>query len=161
MRAQILNESKRNMDRTLGPLLQKFLSGYTRVAVRQAADFIVSKENASAFGKANARLVGYLLEKRSVAEWIPEDGTLDRWREDIWQYLVGLEEDGKNDVGAKEDQRKIVQQSVDWTYELLGDKCVEDLGVDVDAVLDASPTLERKLGDFWMRCQSASKEASS
>lgn len=74
VRNQVLKESKRNMDRTLGPLLQRFLSGYTRVAVRQAADFVVSGENASAFGKANAKLAGYLLRERTVAEWIPEIG---------------------------------------------------------------------------------------
>jgi hypothetical protein len=73
MRNQVLKESKRNMDRTLGPLLQRFLSGYTRVAIKQAVDFVVSEENASAFGKANARLVSYLLEKRSVADWLPEE----------------------------------------------------------------------------------------
>ncbi|KAL7468985.1 hypothetical protein ACHAXS_009217, partial [Conticribra weissflogii] len=64
VRNQVLKESKRQLDRTLGPLVQRFLSGYTRVAIRQAVDFVVSEENASAFGKANARLVGYLLEKR-------------------------------------------------------------------------------------------------
>lgn len=144
------------MDRTLGPLLQGFLSGYTRVAIRQAVDFVVSEENASSFGSANAKLVGYLLEKRTVAEWVPEDKTLDKWREDVWEYLVGLEEDGKIDGIVKEDQKKVVDQSVNWTYELVGDKCVEDLGVDVDAILDASPTLERKLGDFWERVQNAS-----
>ena len=161
MRAQILKESKRSMDRTLGPLLQRFLSGYTRVATRQAVDFVVSEENASSFGKANAGLVGYLLEKRSVADWIPEDTTLDSLREEIWDYLVGLEEDGKEGGLVKEDQRKVIEQSVDWTYELIGDKCVGDIGLDVDTILDASPTLERKLGDFWQRCQTASKQASN
>ncbi|KAL3792494.1 hypothetical protein HJC23_008416 [Cyclotella cryptica] len=164
MRNQVLKESKRNMDRTLGPLLQRFLSGYTRVAIRQAVDFVVSEENASAFGKANARLVGYLLEKRSVAEWIPEERVLEEWKGEVWEYLVGLEEgsgsgDGKSTV--KEDQKRVVEQSIDWTYELVGDKCVQDLGVDVDVILDASPTLERGLGEFWQRCQNASKGTGS
>lgn len=53
VRNQVLKESKKNMDRTLGPLLQRFLSGYTRVAIRQAVDFVVSDENASAFGKVS------------------------------------------------------------------------------------------------------------
>ena len=161
MRNQVLKESKRNMDRTLGPLLQRFLSGYTRVAIRQAVDFVVSEENASAFGKANARLVGYLLEKRSVADWIPEERVLEEWKGEVWEYLVGLEEgsgSGDGNSVVKEDQKRVVEQSIDWTYELVGDKCVQDLGFDVDVILDASPTLERRLGEFWQRCQNASKE---
>lgn len=154
MRAQILKESKRNMDRTLGPLLQRFLSGYTRIAIRQAIDFIVSEENASSFGKANAGLVSYLLEKRSVMEWIPEEETLLKWREDVWEYLVGLEEDGDE---GREERWRILEQSMDWTYDLVGDKAVVDLGVDVDSVLDSSLTLERKLGEFWKRCLDASQ----
>ena len=161
MRTQVLKESKKNMDRTLGPLLQRFLSGYTRVAIRNAVDFVVSEENASSFGKANAGLVGYLLEKRSVSEWIPEDTTLVKWREEIWEYLVGLEKDGKEGGLVKEEQRKVIEQSVDWTYELVGDKCMGDIGLDVDTILDASPTLERKLGEFWQRCQMASKQANT
>ena len=90
VRNQVLKESKRNMDRTLGPLLRQFLSGYTRVAIRQAVDFVVSKENASKFASANAKLVGYLLKERSVSAWIPEDKVLAEWRQDVWDYLVGL-----------------------------------------------------------------------
>eukprot|EP00571_Detonula_confervacea_P005007 CAMPEP_0172323758 /NCGR_PEP_ID=MMETSP1058-20130122/49494_1 /TAXON_ID=83371 /ORGANISM="Detonula confervacea, Strain CCMP 353" /LENGTH=379 /DNA_ID=CAMNT_0013039843 /DNA_START=100 /DNA_END=1239 /DNA_ORIENTATION=+ len=158
VRNQMVKESKRNMDRTLGPLLQKFLSGYTRVAIRQAVDFVVSEENASAFGKANARLVSYLLEKRTVADWIPEEKTLVEWREEVWAYLVGLEDgDGESSTKVKEDQKKVVEQSIEWVYDLVGDKCVEDGGVNVNEILDASPTLERSLGVFWKRCQDASE----
>ena len=145
VRNQVLKESKRNMDRTLGPLLRQFLSGYTRVAIRQAIDFVVSKENASAFGNANAKLVGYLLEKRSVSEWIPEDKVLIRWRQDVWDYVISLERGS--------DQQKIINQSIDWIYDLVGDKCFDDAGVDVDAIFDASPTLERNVALFWKRCQ--------
>mmetsp|Transcript_11550 Transcript_11550/g.24631 ORF Transcript_11550/g.24631 Transcript_11550/m.24631 type:complete len:407 (-) Transcript_11550:128-1348(-) len=159
VRNQVLKESKRNMDRTLGPLLQRFLSGYTRVAIRQAVDFVVSEENASAFGKANARLVEYLLQKRTVADWIPEEKVLVEWREEVWAYLVGLEEGGgggESSVKVKEDQKKIVEQSIEWAMDLVGDRCLEDAGVDVNEILDASPTLERSLGSFWQRCQDAS-----
>jgi hypothetical protein len=145
VRNQVLKESKRNMDRTLGPLLRQFLSGYTRVAIRQAIDFVVSKENASAFGNANAKLVGYLLEKRSVSEWIPEDKVLIRWRQDVWDYVISLERGS--------DQQKIINQSIDWIYDLVGDKCFDDAGVDVDAIFDASPTLEKNVALFWERCQ--------
>ena len=157
VRNQVLKESKKNMDRTIGPLVQQFLSGYTRVATRQAVDFVVSEENASAFGAANARLVGYLLEKRTVADWLPEEKILAEWREEAWEYLVGLEEEGGNDIKIKEDQKKILEQSTDWIYDLVGDKCVEDGGVDVNDILDASPTLEKSLGKFWEQCQDASK----
>lgn len=165
VRNQVLKESKRNLDRTLGPFLQRFLSGYTRVAIRQAVDFVVSEENASSFGKANAKLVEYLLKKRTVADWIPEEKTLVEWREEVWAYLVGLEGgDNGNDNGegdnskVKEDQKKVVEQGIEWVYDLVGDKCVEDGGVDVNEILDASPTLERSLGTFWERCQGAAKE---
>ncbi|KAL3768667.1 hypothetical protein ACHAW5_000818 [Stephanodiscus triporus] len=155
VRNQVLKESKRNMDRTLGPLLQMFLSGYTRVAIRQAVDFVVSEENAPAFGKANARLVSYLLEKRTVADWLPEESVLAEWREEIWSYLVGLEDGAEN--GVKDDQKKIVEQSIEWLYDLVGDKCIEDVGLNVDNILNASPTFEKSLGKFWQRCQDASE----
>ncbi len=145
VRNQVLKESKRNMDRTLGPLLRQFLSGYTRVAIRQAVDFVVSKENASAFGNANAKLVGYLLKERSVSAWIPEDKVLAGWRQDVWDYLVGLERGSDN--------QKIVNQAVEWVYDLVGDKCIDDAGVDVGAIIDSSPTLEKNLALFWKRCQ--------
>ncbi|KAL9181240.1 hypothetical protein ACHAXT_010045 [Thalassiosira profunda] len=159
VRNQVLKESKRNMDRTLGPVLQGFLSGYTRVAIRQAVEFVVSEENASAFGKANARLVSYLLEKRTVADWLPDEKVLAEWREEAWSYLVGLEEGDGDGEKVKEDQRKTVEQAIDWTYDLVGDKCVEDASIDVNAILDASPTLERSLASFWERCKDASKQA--
>lgn len=159
VRNRVLKESKSNMDRTLGPLLQNFLKGYTKVAIGQAVDFVVSEENASAFGKANAKLVSYLLESKSVAEWLPEEKKLAEWREEAWTYLVGLEEggDGEESTKVKEDQKKIMEQSIEWVYDIVGDKCVEDGGFDVNEILDASPTLERKLGLFWERCQDASK----
>ncbi|KAL3907725.1 MAG: hypothetical protein SGILL_008757, partial [Bacillariaceae sp.] len=158
MRAQVLKESKRNMDRTLGPLLQRFLSGYTRVAIRQAVDFVVSEENASAFGKANAKLVEYLLRKRTIADWLPDEATLKSWREQAWNYLVGLEEgEGENGGMLKADQKKLVEQYTTWVYDLVGDKCIDDTGVNVNEILDASPTLERKIGSFWERCQDAAK----
>jgi hypothetical protein len=145
VRNQVLKESKRNMDRTLGPLLRQFLSGYTRVAIRQAVDFVVSKENASAFGNANAKLVGYLLKERSVSAWIPDDKVLAEWRQDVWDYLVGLERGSDN--------QNIINQSIDWVYDLVGDKCIDDAGVNVESIFDSSPTLEKNVALFWKRCQ--------
>jgi hypothetical protein len=145
VRNQVLKESKRNMDRTLGPLLRQFLSGYTRVAIRQAVDFVVSKENASAFGNANAKLVGYLLKERSISAWIPEDKVLVEWRQDVWDYLIGLERGSDN--------QKIINQGIDWVYDLVGDKCIDDAGVNVESIFDSSPTLEKNVALFWKRCQ--------
>ena len=158
VRNQVLKESKKNLDKSLGPLLQRFLSGYTRVAIRQAVDFVVSEENASAFGAANAKLVQYLLNKRTIAEWIPKEDKLNEYREEIWSYLVGLETDGDgiDNTKVKEDQKKIVNQTIEWVYDLVGDKCYEDVGINVDDILDTSPTLERSLGKFWKQCQDAS-----
>jgi hypothetical protein len=156
VRNQVLKESKRNMDRTLGPLLQRFLSGYTRVATRQAVDFMVSPENSSSFGKANVRLVSYLLEKRSVADWLPDESVLTDGREEIWKYLVGFEGGDGNSI-TKDDQKKIVEQSIEWMYDLAGDKSIEDVGLNINDILDASPTLERSLGKFWHTCLTASK----
>lgn len=154
VRNQVLKESKRNMDRTLGPLLRTFLSGYTRVAIRQAVEFVVSEENALAFGKANAKLVTYLLEERTVADWIPDSNVMVQWREEVWAYLVSME-GGENK--KRNDQEKVVQQSIDWIYDILGDKCIEDGGVTMTEILDASPTLEMSLGRFWQLCQDSSK----
>ena len=145
VRNQVLKESKRNMDRTLGPLLRQFLSGYTRVAIRQTVDFVVSKENASSFSNANAKLVGYLLNERPVSAWIPEDKVLMKWRQDVWDYLVGL------DSGS--DNQKFINQSIEFVYDLIGDKCIEDAGVDVSSIIDSSPTLEKNISSFWQRCR--------
>lgn len=157
VRNQVLKETKRNMDRTLGPLLQRFLSGYTRVATRQAVDFVVSEENASAFGKANARLVSYLLEQRRIADWLPDESLLVKGREEIWNYLVGLEYGDEKTDKVKDDQKKFVEQSIEWVYDLVGDKCIEDVGLNCNDVLDASPTLEMSLGKIWKSCQESSK----
>lgn len=156
VRNQVLKESKKNMDRTLGPLLQRFISGYTRVATRQAVDFMVSEENASSFGKANVRLVSYLLEKRSVADWLPDESALAEGREEIWKHLVRLDGGDGNSI-IKDDQKKIVEQSIEWMYDLAGDKSIEDAGLNVNDILDASPTLERTMGKFWLTCLKASK----
>lgn len=157
MRQQLVREQKRQLDRTLGPLVQRFLGAYTRVAVGQAADFVVSGENADAFGKANVRLVQYLLQGRTVAEWIPERKTTEGWREDAWEYLRRQEKDGNDgdSVEKMEERKKDVERYVVLVYDFLGDKCAQDAGVDVDAVLDASPALERSAGDFWKRCKEA------
>ena len=149
VRNQVLKESKKQMDRTLGPLLQRFLSSYTRIAIGQTLDFVISAENSSAFGKANARLVEYLLKQKTLADFIPEDTVLVDWREESWKYLAKIEEN----ESAKEDLRKILEQSLEFTYDALGDKCVQDSGLDVNEILDSSPTLERSLVSFWERCK--------
>ena len=149
VRQQVLKESKRQMDRTLGPLLQRFLSSYTRIAIGQTLDFVISAENSSAFGKANARLVEYLLKQKTLADFIPEDTVLVDWREESWKYLAEIEDN----ESAKEDLRKILEQSIDFTYDALGDKCIQDSGLDVNEILDSSPTLERGLVSFWERCK--------
>lgn len=113
-------------------------------------------ENASAFGKANDKLMAYLLKECTAVHWIPETQCHTSSMEG---RSLGLSSrDGGGEGGncsttgngkAREDQRKVAEFNIDWMYGIFGDMCLEDGGVNVNAILDASPMLETSLGWFW------------
>ena len=49
MRNKIRDEAKRSLDRTVGPLIKTFLQSYTKVAVLEASDFVLSPGNRKIF----------------------------------------------------------------------------------------------------------------
>jgi len=122
--------------------------------------------------KANTRLVEYLLRNRTIADWLPDaddESTLADWRDQVWDYLVGSFfddlQDGQDPEGRLLKRKMLVEQYITWIYDLVGDKCIDDIinntgssgdgNVNVNDILDASPTLERNIVSFWERCQDA------
>jgi len=137
IRNQIRDQAKKNVDRTVGPLIQQFLRSYTKVAVTRAADFVLSPANRQVFGQANSRLVSTLLD-RPVKSLVPSDELTDQIRVQAYDYFRSVKSE---DVG----------QYVDFTYQLLGDKAVDDVVTNVNEIIDASPTLERTIDRIWTR----------
>ena len=142
IRNQIILETKKSLDRSLGPLVQQFLGTYTKIAVNQGIAFVLSPSNTKAFAKANVKLVASLLD-RPINTLLPASGTgfSQKLRDDIFGYIRALE---PADLDVY----------VDWVYDLVGDKCVVDF-VNVDKVLDASPTLQATLDSLWTKAATA------
>jgi len=134
IRNQIRDETKRNLDRTLGPLVQGFLRSYTKVAVLQASDFIISPSNKQSFGNANVRLVSSILE-RPVSSLLPPSGLAASLRKDFFNYIRSLKVED-------------VEQYADFVYDIFGDKSVNQ-AVNVNRILDSSPTLTNTLERIW------------
>ena len=78
------------MDKTLGPLVQSFLRGYTKVAVLEASDFVMSPSNRKAFGNANVRLVSSVLD-RPLNSLLPPSDMTEKLRTDAFDYIRKLE----------------------------------------------------------------------
>mmetsp|Transcript_60034 Transcript_60034/g.177991 ORF Transcript_60034/g.177991 Transcript_60034/m.177991 type:complete len:328 (-) Transcript_60034:481-1464(-) len=140
IRNQIRDETKRQLDRTVGPLIQNFLREYTKVAVGEASDFVMSPTNRKAFGNANARLVLSLM-KRPVNSLVPQSDVTVKLREDAFEYVRKTNSDD-------------LKEYVTFVYDLLGDKSVSK-AVNVDRVLSASPTLQKTLDNMWEKATHA------
>eukprot|EP00535_Pseudo-nitzschia_heimii_P005821 CAMPEP_0197175330 /NCGR_PEP_ID=MMETSP1423-20130617/1577_1 /TAXON_ID=476441 /ORGANISM="Pseudo-nitzschia heimii, Strain UNC1101" /LENGTH=421 /DNA_ID=CAMNT_0042624453 /DNA_START=179 /DNA_END=1444 /DNA_ORIENTATION=- len=133
IRNKIRDDLKTQLDRTLGPTLRSFLGGYTNVAIGRAAGFVLSEQNRRAFGAANARLLQSLLE-RPLEDLLPESSnpSVVKLRTEFFGYLRNLGDEDSTDL---EDYASLA-------YDLIGDKSLDSLGLNVHRVLDASPTLE-------------------
>ncbi|CAJ1937516.1 unnamed protein product [Cylindrotheca closterium] len=127
IRNQIRDETKRNLDRTLGPLVQGFLRSYTKVAVLQASDFIMSPSNKKSFGNANVRLVSSILD-RPISSLLPPPEMAAGLRKDLFDYVRTVKVED-------------LEQYADFVYDYLGDKSLNRL-VNVNRILDSSPTLD-------------------
>lgn len=142
IRRQIVIETKKSLDRTLGPLVQQFLGTYTKVAVLEAVEFVLSPSNRKSFGTANVKLVSSLLD-RPVQSLIPSAETTDRLKEDALDYLQRA-------------NKEEVERYVQYVYDFVGDKRVDSV-INVDRVLDASPTLQKTIDSLWTRALNAAE----
>lgn len=133
IRNKIRDDLKTQLDRTLGPTLRSFLGGYTSVAIGRAAGFVLSEQNRRAFGAANARLLQSLLE-RPLEDLLPESSnpSIVKLRVEFFGYLRNLGDEESTDL----------EEYAILIYDLIGDKSLDSLGLNVHRVLDASPTLE-------------------
>jgi len=136
IRNQIRDETKKNLDRTVGPLIQTFLRTYTKVAVLEASDFVLSPSNRKIFNSANVKLVSSLLE-RPVNSLVPPSELSQSLRDDLIDYLKKVETD-------------TLEEYVNIAYDLLGDKSLDSF-FNVNRVLDASPTLQSTIDRIWTR----------
>ena len=141
IRKQIVQETKRQLDRSLGPLVQNFLATYSQTAVKEAVDFILSPENRQSFGNANAKLVASVLDRPLNSLFLSE-GMGEKW--------INTTFDSIRQVDSNDD----FDQYIDFVYENVGHKSIGSV-VDVDRVMDASPTLERTLDRLWSRALEA------
>lgn len=140
IRNQIVIETKKSLDRSLGPLVQQFLGTYTKIAVNQGIAFVLSPTNTKAFANANVKLVSSLLD-RPINALLPPTDMSKKLKDDVFAYIRNLE---PSDLDLY----------VDWVYDLVGDKSLQDL-VNVDKVLDASPTLQATLDSLWTKASNA------
>lgn len=133
IRNKIRDDLKVQLDRTLGPSLRNFLKTYTVVAISRASGFVLSEQNRRAFGSANARLLKSILD-RPLEDLLPvsSDPSVTKLRTEFFGYLQNLGEEESSDL----------EEYAILVYDLIGDKSLDSLGLNVHRVLDASPTLE-------------------
>jgi hypothetical protein len=146
IRNQILIELKKTLDRSLGPLVQQFLGTYTKIAVNQGIAFVLSPSNNKSFANANVNLVKSLLDRpvKSFFSSTSTSGISQKLKEEIFGYIRTVE---PSDLDIY----------INWIYEIVGDKCAMDF-VNIDQVLDASPTLQNRLDTLWVKALKATEE---
>ena len=140
IRNQIQAETKKNLDRTVKPLIQGFLKSYTTIAVGQASDFVMSPANRKMFGQANQKLVASLLD-RPVNMLLPPGDMASQLIKDVFEYVRTI-------------QTEDLRQYVDFVYGYVGSKSI-DSAVDVERVLSASPTLKKTVDNVFSRATSS------
>lgn len=134
IRNQIRDEAKKNLDRTVGPLIQSFLRSYTKIAVIEVSDFVLSPRNQKIFGGANVKLVSSIIS-RPVNSLVPPSDMTVKLRKDLFDYVRTVDSSD-------------VEDYVTLCYDILGDKSVDDLG-NINRVIDSSPTLQKTIDRFW------------
>lgn len=136
VRQQINSQFKRELDKTLGPLVQQFLRAYTKVAVQQASDFVLSDNNKKAFSSANARIVASIVN-RPLKDLIPTSTV--EFSKKLQSSFFKFVKDA-----SEEDIDRVMTVTYDW----IGDKRVRDY-IQVNDFLEASPTLHRTYDRWW------------
>lgn len=142
MRNKIRDEAKRSLDRTVGPLIKTFLQSYTKVAVLEASDFVLSPGNRKIFGSANVKLASNILE-RPVNSLVPSSDMTSKFRNDAFEYLRCV-------------KMTDLEEYVTFCYDLVGGKSVDD-AFDVNRIIDASPTLQKSIDNVWTKAVNAEK----
>ena len=147
IRNKIRDDIKTNLDRTLGPLVRTFLQSYTKIATNNALSFIITNNNNSnnnnnnKFNQANGRIVKSLLNRPTTdLLQILDTNTnpsITELRIEAFKYLRQL----KTNEGATT-TTTIIDEYINIVYDLLGAKSIESIGIDINKVYDASPTLE-------------------
>ena len=145
IRNQIRDETKKNLDRTLGPLVKSFLGTYGKVATGQATDFALSPANRKMFGQANQRLVSSVLE-RPLNTLLPPSEMSSQLIDDSFQYIRSV-------------QVQDLKEYVDFVYNYIGSKSI-DRAIDVDRVLKSSPTLQSTINNIWAKAAAAASSSS-
>jgi len=145
IRNQIRDEAKRNLDRTVGPLIQTFLRGYTKIALRGASDFILSPANRKAFSAANKNLVSNVLERPVNSLVPPLSSASKQSKVEIFEYLRSIQ---STTTFTPSSVREGVEKYTGIIYDVLGDKSVSSF-VDVDRIIDSSPTLQKTIVSLW------------
>jgi len=136
LRNKIRDDAKRNLDRTVGPLIQTFLRSYTKTAVLEAAEFVLSPSNRKVFAGANVKLVKNVLD-RPLNTLIPPSDMTASLRNDLFDYVRRVKVED-------------VEEYVTFCYDIVGDKAVDDV-FNVNRVIDASPTLGKTIDRIWSR----------
>ena len=146
IRNKIRDDIKTNLDRTLGPLVRTFLQSYTKIATNNALSFIITNNNNNnnnnnKFNQANGRIVKSLLNRPTTdLLQILDTNTnpsITELRIEAFKYLRQL----KTNEGATT-TTTIIDEYINIVYDLLGAKSIESIGIDINKVYDASPTLE-------------------
>jgi hypothetical protein len=114
------------------------------VAVLQASDFVISPSNQKTFGNANVRLVSSILD-RPLSSLLPPSEITFKLCSDAFDYIRNVNVDE-------------VEDSANFLYELLGDKSVSK-ALDVDRIMEASPTLTRTIDRIWEDANKATLSA--
>jgi len=145
MRNKIRDDAKRNLDRTVGPLIKTFITSYTKVAVLEASEFVLSPANRKVFGSANVKLVSNILE-RPINSLIPQSEMSVKLRDDAFKYIRSVE-------------RSELEEYVTFCYDIVGDKSLDDV-LNVNRVIDASPTLQKTIERVWNEATSVDSSSS-
>ena len=135
IRKQIVAETRKQLDSSLGPLVQNFLQSYTKVAVGRAADFILSPSNQERFGNANVQVVKSLLQ-RPVSSLILAEGLLEAAIQDYYATFRDI------DPAA-------IERYMDLVYDYVGDRSLSNTGINVERIVEGSPTLLKTVDRLW------------
>jgi hypothetical protein len=127
IRVQIMKEFKKNLSKVVGGQISSFLQGFNRVATQRMVEFVLSPDNKKALLSSNRKLVASILV-RPVKSLVPSQETIATVKESLWSALKDVRAD---------------PALLDSLYNSLEKVKAEDLPL--DAVLDASPTLERNV----------------
>lgn len=114
VRQQIVTSFKRDLDRTLGRQVKRFLGSYSRLATEQLASMVLSEENSKGFASAR-RTLGEELLRRPLSSMVPSQAVVQKLRDGAWKV-------------AQEPPPLGTEEIVDRVYTHFGDDSIDKLG---------------------------------